>query len=413
MPGIRRIIIGLSLILIHSAQADLNNPNVLPIGESEALMGNSGVAGRNSAGGPYYNPAGLAGFVNHRISASGATYALVEATLSQEGNPLQFKEFNTVPSMLVAARKSGAWTGAFSIFVPVVLEINTLYDTSFPSLNIAATLSLYNRAEENYIGLSAGRSITQTWDWGVGVHLHRTRITKNETVQGVPTGAGTLYLAQSKRLKSEVLNLVLSTGVQKQIHPDVRFGLSLQSETLKLQGQAERYDQKLIVSAGTPTTTAERQKHKANAKIPWQLLTGLEWKLTGRLQWQFDFGLSFAASNSSVPGSPDNEVVHTRATGRAGSGISYRVTDRWKVLAGVSYNPSTVEYVESAQASSGMRNNFLGFTAGLLNEDDKVSTGLGLFYLKSRTDRQFFGPAASDPTSLSVAGVILTTSLAY
>src|SRR5687767_3237610 len=105
----------LTVYFAVGAHADMTSPNVIPLGESEAFLGNTGVAVANSTGGVFYNPASLASFSTGRLTASGQTFAVIEATVQQEPEPLAFKEFSAVPSMLVVARKWRKWTGAFSI----------------------------------------------------------------------------------------------------------------------------------------------------------------------------------------------------------------------------------------------------------------------------------------------------------
>jgi long-subunit fatty acid transport protein len=400
------------LFLGPAAYADLSSPNVVPLGETEAFMGNTGVAVSNSSGGVYYNPASLAAFGSGRLTGSGQTFAIVEASVNQQDTePLKFKEFSAVPSMLVAARKWRKWTGAFSILMPAVLEINTLFDLNVPSINLNATASVYNRTEEAYMGLSAGRRLTRSWDWGWGVHFVRSKIVKNESLQGTPYGSGTVYISSTKRQESEVHSLVFMSGVQKQIRRDMRFGLNVHSESLKLRGRASVYEEKLIVIGGTPSKELVRAQYGANAKLPWQILTGFEWEPGARHTMTLDAGISLPTSNHSLPNSPYNEVVTTRTTVRYGLGYSYQMSSYWQALMGVNFNPSTVDSVESREVMA--KNNYIGFSAGAYNQDKNVTSGVGLFYLKSRTDKNFFAGDPSDPTSLTIYGLMLTSSISY
>jgi hypothetical protein len=333
----------------------------------------------------------------------------VQASIAQEGaSPITFKELTTVPSMLVAARKFKHWTAAFSILVPAVLEINAVSHVAFPGVD--ARIVMNQVSEENYIGLSAGRKITRSWDWGVGVHVLRNKESEFTSVTGVPTGGGSVWLTQVQRKELEVFSLLLMTGFQKQVSRSLRFGLNMQTESLKLSGRAKVYQEQVVDDSSDgipPSRTLVDRTFGANAKMPWQLLTGIEWTFRPGHRWLFDTGLSLPSSNHSIPGSELTENDRSRTTLRASTAYAYELNREWQVTGGVQFNPSTVSTPDEADL------NFLGLTVGVYQQEGNVKSGFGAFYINSRTNTDFFGPAPNDPSSLKIYGLILSSSITY
>lgn len=401
----------LLILISQAAQADLTNPNVLPLGEMEAFLGNSGVALNNSSGSVYYNPAGLASITSSRVSGSGSNFVLLDAKFDSDPKPISFNTVSSVPSLIVATRRYKRWTGAFSILTPATIDLNSKVALSIPTAGLEANVSLYNRSEENYIGFSAARALSDRWDWGIGVHVLRHSEIKNESLMARPSGAGTLYLSQSKRTKIDVFNLVLISGVQQQVNDNFRWGVNVHTGTFKLSGRADIYEEQFVFNAGTASRTINENRYGANAHTPWQILSGLEWRMAANHRLMADLGWSLPVTNNSIPDSPYDEISETRLTARGSTGYAFRMSKYWEAMTGVELNPSNLDYTVASAPSS--RLNYLASTLGFFNRDRNVTSGFGFYYVTSRTDKNFFGRSAVDPTSVNAYGVTITASIAY
>lgn len=145
---------------------------------------------------------------------------------------------------------------------------------------------------------------------------------------------------------------------------------------------------------------------RANAKVPTQVLTGVEWR-AGRHTWLADAGLLLPASNHSIPHTNQNITEHTKVTARLSAAYNYSLSPGWMFLMGLNYNPSNVK------DSSSSKQNFIGTTVGVFNEEKNFRTGAGLFLSQSRTDRNFFGKSPDDKSRLLLYGLVLTASYDY
>lgn len=97
----------LIFLIVFSSQsrAEFGGLHVMPLGEREALMANTGVALRNSSGAVYYNPAGLVG-VEHRRFTLASSYGVMDWKVDSD-LPLNVRDTSTTPSLLVSARRLG------------------------------------------------------------------------------------------------------------------------------------------------------------------------------------------------------------------------------------------------------------------------------------------------------------------
>ena len=126
-------LVGAGIVLCLSAaiaRADSNNPNLLPLGEYEPYLGNTGIGRPNDTGAVYYNPSGLAELAEDRISVSGAAYLHFEThadtflNIDNTNIPFNASGFITIPFLYAATRRIGDWVGALSVLVPETLTLD-------------------------------------------------------------------------------------------------------------------------------------------------------------------------------------------------------------------------------------------------------------------------------------------------
>jgi hypothetical protein len=165
--------------LPHGAIAQLSyNTNILPLGDKEALLGNTGTGGLGSTGAVFYNPAALTLLEGSSFSLSGSAYMQYSFKTKPfaviDGNVLDYSGsgFQSVPTSLVMARSLGTWKVAFSLLVPTQFKYEGQQDWRLTVGGTPYRLKiLQNYSEAIFMGgLSVARKINDRWSWGVSVY---------------------------------------------------------------------------------------------------------------------------------------------------------------------------------------------------------------------------------------------------
>lgn len=406
------IILSLLLWFAGPAHADIQSFVVIPLGDREALLGNAGVALEHSTGGMFYNPAGLAGIEKSRLSASGTTYAVVEATSDTASGPLSFREISAVPNMLVSSRKVGQWTLAFGILVPVVLQVNAYFEAAFPLTNGTTSIAFTSRQEENYIGVSAARTLSKYWDAGLSLFLHRYSESSLSSNQVRPNGGAGVEAALSQQKDIETMDLVAVLGVQNRVTPNLRWGARLQGESYQIRGKAKIYEEVFVANGGSTNRSLIKDDYDANNRLPFDLLSGIDWQFAPKHNLVADLGLNAPMSVHTVPNTKFNQAVRTRSKLRGNIGYAYTISDHWKAMTGLEWAPSQIDRVSTTD-SPVARQNWFGGTLGVYNQSGNVSTGVGAYYMTARVNTDFFGRTPDDRTGFRLWGVVISTSLDY
>jgi long-subunit fatty acid transport protein len=115
----------LTLLIFSSTHAwafsYTDNRGLLPIGEVESFMANTGAALSGSTGAVYYNPAGLASIDRHHISLSANSYLSTRSEVNPiqtiDGVDMNFstKGLQAIPTSFVSTGQHEQWRYAFSV----------------------------------------------------------------------------------------------------------------------------------------------------------------------------------------------------------------------------------------------------------------------------------------------------------
>ena len=147
-------------VALTPAQAYIENPNLFPLGEQEALMANTGVALAGSSGAVFYNPAGLATLEKPKFSMSANSYLITKTDFTPFDNidstNVNFSTSGSqaIPSSLVSVHKWDTWTVAFSLLVPQQTKNQDIDDFETKSYKVQLTQSI--QTQFLLFGLSAG-----------------------------------------------------------------------------------------------------------------------------------------------------------------------------------------------------------------------------------------------------------------
>jgi hypothetical protein len=395
------IVFCVTLGSVRAARADSMNPNLVPLGETEAFLGNTGVGRANDSGAVYYNPSGLAELTSGRVSVSGAVYVAIHEhydsllNIDNTNIPFDASNFLTIPSAYVATRSLGEWVGAFSILVPDSLEFADHVAINTP--NTKGNLIYSIGQNEYWFGLSAARKLGHRWSLGLSVfgidHSQTSDVAFQEQT-------ATSFSANLQHESLSVWSLSATLGVTFIATDNLRFGARAQTASLELTG-----------SATTFTTAGEDLKGtSASYRMPFDFSVGTAVTPTNWLTFLADVSLQLAGSYSDVPASQlDNQVV-LKVTPRLNLGVEMWPAPVVPVRLGFLYNPSANGGDPTQQGYQ--RDNYYGFTAGIGLNDTHVRTCVGGFYIFS--DGEYTSSTGmTAPESTRAVGAMLTTAYVF
>jgi hypothetical protein len=398
---------GLVAALPATARADNANPNIVPLGQSESFLGNTGVGRPNDTGSVYYNPAGLAEVGSGQVSLSGTVYASVHehfgGLLAVNGTnvPFDASGFEAIPTALVLTRQLGDWVGAFSVLVPLSLQFNDHTTLAIPGL---PTNLIYSSSEtEAWYGLSIARKLGPNFGLGLsvyGIQHETTSILGLDTINPA-TGAFADILARQDLSVYGVLAIVGATYIASDA---VRFGVRVQTAMAQVEGKGESYS---ITRGAAPVATpiaSEDVSGAANYAIPFDLGLGTAVKPADWLTLVGDVSLQLGARYQEFPASIDNESIRLQATPRFNVGVEAMPTPVVPVRLGFYYIPSA----RTGQPGDPdfEKINYYGLTAGVGMNREHIQTSVGGFFVWGNGQMTSTAPMSASWSATAVGGMI-------
>ena len=391
------------------------NRNLAPIGETESLLGNTGAALPESTGSVYYNPAGLAFIEESRISFSGSAYSFNSQTV--ENIHIHYTPFhyrlsgtNTVPSGTVRTLRYEDWTLAYSILVPVSVQAEDL--AHIDTFDLRGYIRHSTSEREMWFGGSAGRKIAPNLALGAslfGVYRSETR-----SVSGVMTyhQRPDSLASFNEYTKRTIPGLTAVLGLLYTPDPAWHIGASLQSPFVQTGGSATVFRSQFSASgAGFTNSIVYDPEHETRHVIPPSLRLGLLYRPAEALDLLLDVSYQAQSRHEPLPGlfwtlrhgtgenfnytlnDGTNQYLRldTDPTVRVNFGVQFRWSERFRMLAGWFYNPSSVHSInESLTELQGhvRRVDYHGATLGFVQKDDLTRTGIGLSFVRGRGERR-------------------------
>ncbi|MGE4132668.1 MAG: hypothetical protein AB7F86_13575 [Bdellovibrionales bacterium] len=406
-----KLVLMLLLFQVEPAWSEIDNPLLLPMGEKESLMGNSGVAAEGSAGNIFYNPAGLYALTGRKFSASGSAYAYVRGRTQVFDEGLDFDSIATVPNMVAISRHIKSWTYAFGIFSPINFEGNIETQNQVSDAGLYLTLHSQFYTEEQFVGFASGKDIGGGWSFGTSVFVHRYLNRTNSTVFAEPSPTAA-YLSQSERTELEVLSLLPVIGLQKKMDNDLRLGLRISFPDVELLGRSRVKSEKLV-STTSSTVTKVNQDGNGHYRLPLDTALGAAWRFSGRHTITCDLGVQWPTRFDSMPNQPKGTYFRTETTVRQNLGYEYKMSDDYSAVLGLSRNPSSVGNSRDKDGKLMDKNTFFGLDLGVYGKEGIATSGLGLFYRSSRGKELVYNLERDKISGFQVYGLTLTTSISY
>jgi hypothetical protein len=399
------------------ARADSSNPNLLPLGENEPYLGNTGIGRANDTGAVYYNPSGLAELLEDRISVSGAAYLHFQThadtflNVDNTNVPFNASGFATIPFLYVATRRAGDWVGALSVLVPASLSLDN--SLPFETPNTRGNTIYSQSQSELWIGLSAAHKLSYRWSLGLtlyGIQHHESQ-TLGFDLQNKNDPSS--FASSISQLNLNTFGLSAIVGLSYVPTDWLRFGLRAQSALWQLYGSGSSYQVTHLVSNGVPMTTGENVSGEAHAPIPFDFGIGFALNPWEPLTLLADASLQLGETYSTFPDSATmNQTVNLATTPRVNVGLELRFSPEWALRVGGFYNPSTggghpgdADY---------LKEDYFGFSGGIGLSDTHVRTTLGGYFAQS-SGTATLGATGGATTSLSstIVAVLLTTAYVF
>lgn len=397
------------LLPARVARADPQNGQLIPLGERQAYLANTGVGDASDTGAVYFNPAGL-GFIDRdKVSVTGSVY-MSYATRSDAAFRLddsdvgyKAKGFMTIPMTFVIAKKFGDVRVAFSTLVPD--SLSTENQASFATPNTSGKILQYYRESELWIGLTAAYPITSRLSLGVSVFgIQHSQSSLVSLLVDFPSDA-TKFVTGSTRSQWSTFGLSAVLGVAYRATDDIGVGLRVQTPIAQLTGSADTY-QASRSPVESPMTQDITDTH-AKYQLPLDLTLGGSFQLLPNLEMLVDLGLRLGLSYDSIPASALNDHIDTRLTPRASIGGEWKPVPALPVRAGFFYSPSA-----QRDRPGATRENYCGVTAGVAYITEHVETGVGAFYIWANGTQRSDDDVAAHVSTTAV-GALLTTAYVF
>lgn len=400
------------LVIFFALQshAYIENPGLFPLGESESMMANTGVALKGSTGSAFFNPAGLAGMSERRISLTGNTYmsysSETKPVLSLDGHDLDFRAtgLQAVPSSLVSTFSWNSWTVALAVFVPSLVKSNELI--SYSTTNFEMQLSQMVDLQLMMLGFAMGTPTSKGADFGWGCYLSNYQRSLSVSFIAQPKqGSGLTHAGVSNTYRTmDVKSLMCSAGLQGQWSETTRWGFSLHLPSFPLSGSGQHYSFQQDTSNNRSSTGAQRKS--ARYDHPTQISFGFAHAGWENFDVLADVTYQFPQNFELLEGTA--EVLDTRSTLRWSLGAAYRWSERLRLRGGFAYNPSAV----NIKTDGDSKEDYQTLTAGAEIIDKTTTMGMAIFSTQSRGENRISATQKGSLTTKATA-LILTTGFIF
>jgi long-subunit fatty acid transport protein len=385
-----------------SGSADVSNRNLLPIGEREAFLANTGITSP-TGGAVFYNPANLARLPHPTISMSGTT--LLRFGQRSKGGfdnqPVENSGFVIIPASLVSTYRFGDWSFASAVMVPDNLEVENRSSYALESASVA-TFLIKNNRRDFWLGLSGARRINDRLS--VGLSLFGVRRSASSLVffkfagpQTAEPGAVAPEQMAAQLLgntSTSVLGITAIAGAHYEITPWLGVGVRAQSPLWQISGRGDIYVSTVaskVMMGNSPVFELDQRGVKIDDPLPTDIGMGVSVFPHERIELMADLNLQMPMSFRTSSFAPEDRKLVL--TARYSMGAEAALGDSIRVQIGALYNPSAVP-IANSQSS---REDFVGGTVGIRWKAGRTCTGLGGFFFASHGENAPVQVAAQAP----------------
>lgn len=368
------------------------NTHIVPLGEKEALMANTGIAGVNSVGAILYNPGALTQVKGNSISFSGSAFSFysieVDPIINIAGTPLRYsaKGFKSIPSSIFMQKTIKDWKLGFSVVMPLSFEVEGPKTWTIPVGNdeINILIDQLYKEEQIRIGLTAARKIGKNYSIGITAYgesytslnkgLSRINLLSDPTITNL----------EEKREYLSAQNLILILGIHKSFeHSSI--GFSTQFPEIKIRGRSDYFDTKFNNFDATSAEEINIINADGKFKTPLQLKVGYAKNWSTETQSSIDLSYTKATEYNAIETKFYTKEVKREESYRLSMGQKLMLKENLTGMMGLAYTPSMDNKDEY---------DFYSITGGLELRIGNVNSIIGLFY--SRAEGNIKSPENPD-----------------
>ncbi|MBX3041605.1 MAG: hypothetical protein KF789_12945 [Bdellovibrionaceae bacterium] len=401
--------IALLCLVSLPVHAYIENRGLFPIGESEALMANAGVALSGSTGSALFNPAGLASLKQNKLSLTGNTYMAYSSELKPivvyDNQDVNFRLSGTqaIPASFISTWHKEPWTFAFTVAVPELVRSSSLsrHDTA----NYDLLISQMTDNQFMMIGFGAGTQM-ENFDVGAGCFIGNYTSGTNITFTAEPKPASGFANAEisSSHQQMDVKNLLCHVGVQKNWNEKTRWGLVLRLPSAHLEGKAQ-YSIFAQDNAGNRQSSGLLKK-SARYDLPMDISFGGANTSFERMTLLADISYQMRQTYTAIEGV--DTPTENKGVFRYNLGARFQLHEQMSLVGGYAYNPGSTVLKNSGD----MNEDFQSYSIGVESKQGPASMGLAMFRASSKGESQLTGTRRSSLKSEATA-VILTTGFTF
>ncbi|KAB2809973.1 hypothetical protein [Phaeocystidibacter luteus] len=399
----------LFLSIASFAQGEFNQ-NLMPLGDVESLIGNTGTGGVNSTGAVYYNPAALTDLHGTNFSFSGNAYFSFEFKsdpfVTIQGEELDFEgsAYRSLPSSLISTKTWGDWAVAFSLLIPNSFNIEgkefwQLQNAGNP-LNIQAQ---HNFSEDYFLaGFSAARRLGNGWSVGGTLTGQYYYYMNTVGINIYAVNDPSIVSIGSYRQTLESYSLYLNVGILKRWEK-FSVGLRVTTPSIRLGGTGDYYA--FTYSSGNPSQEIDIIDATAHKVNPVDFRLGFTYKFNEKWLWALDGAYTLETEHNYYDGqAPIDETSPSNL--RISSGVTGSVKDGRDIYFGMSYNPyrATLNGREVTQS-------LVSITGGSRIKIGKSLNSIGIFYAIAGLESEFFGEDLGGVSEQTYFGISVGTTV--
>ncbi|MGB3464603.1 MAG: hypothetical protein WBA74_05010 [Cyclobacteriaceae bacterium] len=361
----------------------LFNPNILPLGETEALMGNTGIGGVGSPAAVFYNPGALAMLEGSSFSLSASAYtryrfsAKPEAVVFDTELDLEAQGFRSLPTSIVMVRKVGDWRiGAYALYVSdFSYEGQEIWEVPFEGAIYQFTTKINYRETLAQFGLSAARPFGEGWMAGISLAAQNFSLLNSQDGNSFVNLENTPFFYESIRQKVSSTGLLLTAGLLK-TWDKWNLGVRISAPSIDVLESGEDFD--LVYNSG-PIVQLSRTDLKGQYKSPWELGLGVVYHPNNHWKAAVDLTARTGVDYALFQDVEGTEIIRTKANYRINGGVQFRPGERFGYHLGANFTPSTLD--ESAEE---VALEFIGFYGGIKLFTEHLETSVGFFINEGR-----------------------------
>jgi len=398
------------------AAQSVYNPNLLPLGDRESLMANTGTGGLKSTGAVFYNPGALATLEGDRLSLSGSAYMRFrfeaapivrfgESELDYRGAGLR-----SIPTSVIAVRRLGDWTFGLGILVPMTFAFEGERNWTLPFDGANLDLKLLQNYQESIslYGLTTARALGKGWFAGLSLYAQLYRYLSTIDLRGSLREDPTRVIQQTFRERRRSVNVLFMAGVLKQWEK-VSLGLRITAPSLVVFGDGDYYEY-FFNQFANPTETQRMDFSGTRARFisPLDLRLGGVIRPGNRWEIAMDLSYAFPVSYRVFPDIAIESEENTRGNFRLSGGCEFHLRKTLSLLGGASYTPSTLLETEEEFGQ-----NFWSIhLAGKYNAE-QIQTGAGLFFIRGQGEGPLPSGGGRSSQLYENVGFVLSTNYRF